>query len=223
MDTTKPIRVLLADDHEVVRLGLKSLLARYSDLEVVAEAGSGTEAYQKALEVNPDVVIMDVRMPDGNGIEACREIRSNNDKIKVLMLTSFADQEALESSILAGAAGYVIKQIDADELVQNIRRVHAGQKIIPLSQVDEVVQGIRKKMEEFDRVAELTEQEKRILSLLADGKTNKQIAQEIFLSEKTVRNYVSNILTKLNLSNRAEAAAYAVRRSFAVLDKDWDI
>ncbi|MBO8127351.1 MAG: response regulator transcription factor [Firmicutes bacterium] len=217
------MRVLLADDHEVVRLGLKSLLSRYPDLEVVAEAATGEEAVQKALELIPDIVIMDVRMPGGSGIEACREIRSANDNINVIMLTSYADQEALESSILAGAAGYVLKEIGSDDLVQNIRKAHAGEKILLPEQISDAVSGIKKRFEQMRKASELTEQEEKILSLLAEGKTNKQIAQEIFLSEKTVRNYVSNILTKLGLSNRAEAAAYAVRRSFSVISKDWDI
>lgn len=224
VDSTRVIRILLADDHEVVRLGLRALLERKEDITVVAEASSGQEAVDKALNLKPDVVIMDVRMPGGNGIEACREIRSADDRIQVLMLTSYADQEAMESSILAGAAGYVIKQIGSEELVQDIRRVYAGERILPSEDVSTVIKGIQERVQNFSRASQLTEQEDKILTLLADGKTNKQIAQEIFLSEKTVRNYVSNILTKLGLSNRAEAAAYAVRRSFSVIDEqDWDI
>jgi len=216
----RPIRILLADDHEVVRLGLKTLLARYPDLDVVAEAASGEEAIRQAEETKPDVAVLDVRMPGGGGIEACRQIRSNDENIKVLMLTSYADREALESSILAGAAGYVLKEIGADELVNNIRKAYNGESILAPAQIAEAIRGIRQRVDSFSRESELTEQEDRILSLLAEGKTNRQIAEEIYLSEKTVRNYVSNILGKLGLSNRAEAAAYAVRRNFRA---KWDI
>lgn len=207
------IRILIVDDHEVVRMGLRGLLERNTEFTVVGEAGSADEAIEKALEIPVDVIVMDVRMPNGSGIEACRVIREARPDIKVIMLTSYADDEAVFASVMAGASGYVLKQIGSNELVEAIRTVAKGGSLL-----DPTVTGqLLNRMRNINKpgsggVEELTEHERNILSLIAEGKTNKEIAGELFLSEKTVRNYVSSLLGKLGLSNRTEAAAYAVRR-----------
>lgn len=214
------IRVMIVDDHEVVRIGLKSLLRRVEDIEVVGEAGSAEESVRKvealaAAGTPPDVVIMDVRMPGGSGIDACRAIRARYPQIKVIMLTSYTDDEAVYASVMAGAAGYVLKQVGSDDLIKAIRTVHAGGALLDPSTTQRVLARMRNKDPLGDLPEPLTEQERRILQLIAEGKTNKEIAGEVFLSEKTVRNYVSNILAKLGLANRAEAAAFAVRHGLA--------
>ncbi|MFS8614103.1 MAG: response regulator transcription factor [Limnochorda sp.] len=211
MRPVETIRILIVDDHEVVRIGLRSLLERIGQFEVVGEAASAQEAIELARSRKPDVVVMDIRMPDGSGIEACRAIRSENEAIKVIMLTSYTDDEAIFASVMAGASGYVLKQIGSHELVEAIRTVAAGGSLLDPSITGKVLERMRGMTREQQH-EKLTDQELRILRLIADGRTNKEIAEALYLSEKTVRNYVSSILSKLNLSNRAEAAAYAVRR-----------
>ncbi len=207
------MRVLLVDDHEVVRGGLRALLEAQDDLEVVAEAGTVAEAISRARTFEPDVVVMDVRLPDGSGVEACREIRSQMPDVAVLMLTSFSDDQALFDSIMAGAAGYVLKQVRGADLVDSVRRVGAGESILDPSVTARVLDRIRNpKSDEDPRLARLTPTELRIVEMIADGATNRQIADRIHLAEKTVKNYVSAILAKLEVSRRAEAAAYLADR-----------
>ncbi len=208
-----PIQLLVADDHEVVRLGLKTLLEQVPDFVIVGEAGSGREAVAKVGQLHPDVIIMDVRMPDGSGIEACRAIRAEHPQTKVIMLTSYSDSEAVMGSVLAGADGYLLKQVGSRELVDAIRTVASGRSLLDPSVTAKVLAQLRELAEARTGAMEtLTPQERKVLRLLAEGKTNKEISEELFLTEKTVRNYVSNILAKLNLSNRTEAATYAIRR-----------
>jgi DNA-binding NarL/FixJ family response regulator len=207
------LKVLLVDDHEVVRLGIKSLLSHYPQFEVVAEAGTADEAVRQAREYKPDVVVMDIRLPGKSGIDATREIVAELPETKVIMLTTFADDELLFDAISAGASGYVLKQIDSHELINALERIGRGESLLDPA----VTQQVFKRMRETTRKAEneafapLSEQEVKVLALVAQGKRNKEIAEQIFLSEKTVRNYVSSILSKLGLSTRAEAAAYAVK------------
>lgn len=208
------LRVLLVDDHEVVRDGVKSLINANDDLIVVAEAGSVQEAIDQALRTKPDVVVMDVRLADGSGIEATREIRANLAKTQVLMLTSFADDEALFASIMAGAAGYVLKQIRGGELIRAIREVGAGKSLLDPNVTRSVLERLRKgKTMQDEKLARLSAQEERILVLVASGRTNGQIGRELKLAEKTVKNYVSTILSKLEVARRAEAAAYLARHT----------
>lgn len=214
------IRVMIVDDHEVVRIGLKSLLRRVDDLEVVGEAGSAEESVRNvesmvAEGTAPHVIVMDVRMSGGSGIDACRAIRAAHPEIKVIMLTSYTDDEAVYASVMAGAAGYVLKQVGSDDLVKAIRTVYQGGALLDPSTTQRVLESMRKKDPLGDLPEPLTDQERRLLELIARGLTNKEIAKEVFLSEKTVRNYVSNILAKLGVSNRAEAAAFAVRHGLA--------
>jgi two-component system response regulator DevR len=204
------IRVMLVDDHEIVRQGLRALLDRREHLQVVAEAGSAAEAVEAAARVKPDVIVMDVRMPDGTGIEACREIRAERPETRVLMLTSYADDEAVYASIIAGAAGYLLKQTRGKELVSAIEAVARGESLLDptlmgtvLNRMRELASGGHK-----DKLSELSDQERRILGLIAEGKTNREIAGTVYLSEKTVKNYVSTILSKLGMERRAQAAAY---------------
>src|SRR6266508_2686952 len=201
-----PLRVMLVDDHEVVRDGMRSLLEATDDIVVCAEAGSVREAVAVADRALPDVIVMDVRLQDGSGIEATRDIRAARPATNVLMLTSFADDEALFASILAGAAGYVLKQIRGEELVTAIRRVGQGQSLL-----DRLRKGKHLLMDE--KLARLSPQEERILGLVAEGSTNREIGGELGLAEKTVKNYVSSILTKLEVTRRAEAAAYLARHT----------
>jgi two-component system, NarL family, response regulator DevR len=207
------MRILLVDDHEVVREGLRALLEAQDDLEVVAEAGTVEEAIARARTFEPDVVVLDVRLPDGSGVEACREIRSRQPNIAVLMLTSFSDDQALFDSIMAGAAGYVLKQVRGSELIASIRKVGAGESILDPAVTARVLDRIRNpKQDEDPRLARLTPTEVRIVEMIADGMTNREIAERIHLAEKTVKNYVSAILSKLEVSRRAEAAAYLADR-----------
>ncbi len=207
------IRVMLVDDHEVVREGLKALLDAQQDMEVVADAGSVADAISRATTFEPDVVVMDVRLPDGSGVEACREIRSKRDQTQVIMLTSFSDDQALFDSIMAGAAGFILKQLKGQELVESVRRVGSGESILDPSVTERVLDRIRNPDADKDpKLARLTPTEERILGLIADGMTNKQIAERIHLAEKTVKNYVSAILSKLEVARRAEAAAYLADR-----------
>ena len=209
------LRVMLVDDHEVVRSGIKSMLQATEDISVVAEAGSVRDAISQAAAVRPDVVVMDVRLADGSGIEATREIRAARPQTQVLMLTSFADDEALFASIMAGAAGYVLKQIRGGELVRAIRSVGAGQSLLDPAVTASVLDRLRKgkHLLRDEKLARLSAQEERILGLVADGLTNKEIGQQLHLAEKTVKNYVSTILSKLEVARRAEAAAYLARHS----------
>jgi DNA-binding NarL/FixJ family response regulator len=208
-------RILIVDDHEVVRLGLRTLLERHDDIIVVDEAKSADEAVRKAHQHNPDVVIMDIRMPGKNGIEACREILADNPETQVIMLTSYAEDEMLFDAISAGAAGYVLKQGGGDDLVRAIRRVGQGDALLDPAVTQRVLARVRlaTRQEQAAAFSDLTEQELRVLGLVSEGRTNKEIARALFLGEGTVRNYVSSILSKLGLTNRAEAAAYAVRHN----------
>lgn len=206
-------KIMLVDDHEVVRVGLAALLRRRGDFEIVAEAAVAEEAIEKAAQTRPDVVIMDIRMPGGSGTEACRRIREVSPQSKVIMLTSFADDNAVIESIIAGASGYVLKEIGSDAIIDAIERVSRGESLLDPAVTEKVFAHMRNQASGKGGLQDtLTEQEKKILSLIGLGKTNREIAETIFLSEKTVRNYVSNIFAKLNLNNRAEAAAYAVRK-----------
>ena len=208
------LKILLVDDHEVVRQGLRALLEKQEGFKVVGEAGSVEESIKEAEEKQPDVVVMDVRLPDGSGVEACREIRAANSNIRVLMLTSYADDEAVFNSIMAGASGYLLKQIRSKELVNAIERVGRGESLLDPAVTQQVLSKVRSMAATGGgaRAPALSAQEETILSLISEGKTNREIAQELFLSAKTVKNYVSNIFSKLNISRRAEAAAYYVRK-----------
>lgn len=205
------IRVFLLDDHEVVRRGLRDLLEAQEDFEVVGEASTAEEALARVGPTRPDVAIVDMRLPDGNGVEVCREVRSREPGVQCLILTSFADDEALFDAIMAGAAGYLLKQIKGNDLVEAIRRVAAGQSLLDPEVTTRVLERLRRGPEEDERLARLTEQERRILDLIAEGLTNRQIAERIFLAEKTVKNYVSNLLAKLGMERRTEAAVFAAR------------
>jgi DNA-binding NarL/FixJ family response regulator len=210
-----PLRVLLVDDHEVVRDGVKALLQATEDIIVTAEASSVREAIDEADRARPDVVVMDVRLADGSGIEATREIRARHPKTTVIMLTSFADDEALFASIMAGASGYVLKQVKGGELVRAIRTVGRGESLLDPAVTSAVLDRLRKgkHLLRDEKLARLSPQEERILSLVADGKTNREIGDELHLAEKTVKNYVSSILSKLEVARRAEAAAYLARHT----------
>ncbi len=210
---TEKLRVMLVDDHEVVREGLRSLLQGEEDIEVVAEADSGSNAVDFARIHNPEVVVMDVRMPEGNGVEACRQIRDDSPGTQVIMLTSFSDDEALFNSIMAGAAGFVLKQIRGRDLVDAIRKVGAGQSLLDPGVTKRVLERLRKaKFDDKDpKLARLSPQEERILDMIGEGLTNREIAEKIHLSDKTVKNYVSTILQKLEVARRAEAASYIAR------------
>ena len=207
------LKVMLVDDHEVVRQGLRSLLEAEEDIEVIAEADSGTKAIEVATSYKPRVVVMDVRMPDGSGVEACRAIRDLDPDIQVIMLTSFSDDEALFNSIMAGAAGFVLKQIRGRDLIEAIRTVGEGKSLLDPGVTKRVLERLRKaKFDEKDpKLARLSPQEERILDLVGDGLTNREIAERIHLSDKTVKNYVSTILQKLEVARRAEAASYVAR------------
>jgi two-component system response regulator DevR len=208
-------RVMLVDDHAIVRDGIRALLERSDDIVVSAEAATMRQAVDRADRSLPDLIIMDVRLPDGSGVEATREIRTAHPDVKVLMLTSFADDQALFASILAGAAGYVLKQISADELLRAVRTVAAGGSLLDPAVTSVVLERLRsgKHLLRDERLARLSPQEERILQLVADGLTNKQIGDELGLAEKTVKNYMSSVLTKLRVGRRAEAAAYLARHT----------
>ena len=206
------IRVFLLDDHEVVRRGVREMLeAGGDDLVVAGEAGTADEALRRIPAVAPDVAVLDVRLPDGNGVEVCREIRSRHPDVRCLMLTSFADDEALFDSIMAGAAGYVLKQVRGSDLVDSVRRVAAGQSLLDPTVTAKVLERLRRGPEAEEGGVHLTDQERRLLDLLAEGLTNRQIGERMYLAEKTVKNYVSNLLMKLGMHRRTEAAVYAAR------------
>ena len=206
---------MLVDDHEVVRDGIKALLAASDDIVVCAEAGTVRDAVAEAERALPDVIVMDVRLQDGSGIEATRDVRARRPATQVLMLTSFADDQALFASIMAGAAGYVLKQIRGDDLVRAIRAVGAGQSLLDPAVTKGVLDRLRrgKHLLADERLARLSPQEERILQLVAAGRTNRQVGEELHLAEKTVKNYVSSILSKLEVARRAEAAAYLTRHT----------
>ena len=210
-----PLRVLLVDDHEVVRNGIASLLNATEDIVVAGEAGTVRDAVEEADRTRPDVVVMDVRLADGSGIEATREIKSRRPQTQVLMLTSFADDEALFASIMAGASGYVLKQVRTGELLNAIRAVGRGQSLLDPAVTKSVLDRLRKgkHLMKDEKLARLSPQEERILTLVAAGNTNKQVGLELHLAEKTVKNYVSSILSKLEVARRAEAAAYLARQT----------
>jgi two-component system response regulator DevR len=212
-EPTRPLRLLVVDDHEVVRQGLVSLLDRREGFEVVAQAGTVADSIATAARFEPDVVIMDVRLPDGSGIEACREIRASRPQTRVVMLTSYPDEEAVLSAIIAGASGYLLKQIRGRELVTALEAVGRGESLLDSAVTEKVLERVRRVASgaESDELADLTVQERKILLLVAEGKTNKEIARDVFLSDKTVKNYVSSILSKLNLQRRAQAAAYVAK------------
>jgi two-component system, NarL family, response regulator DevR len=208
-------RILLVDDHEVVRLGLKSLLERHPQFDIIGEAASAREALEQVANNHPDVVVMDIRLPGTSGIEACEEITSRFPETRVLMLTSYAEDEMLFSAIRAGASGYVLKQIGGDELVRALEAVARGEALLDPAVTQRVFQEVRRavKEEEASAFVHLSQQEKHVLLLVSEGRTNREIAKALFLGEGTVRNYVSSILSKLGVSNRAEAAAYAVEHN----------
>jgi Response regulator containing a CheY-like receiver domain and an HTH DNA-binding domain len=206
---------MLVDDHEIVRDGIRAMLQAEDDIVVTSEAGTVQEAVDEAARTTPDVVVMDVRLADGSGIEATREIRANNPATRVLMLTSFSDDQALFASIMAGASGYVLKQVRSNDLLRAIRAVGAGDSLLDPSVTTSVLDRLRKgkHLMKDERLARLSPQEERILSLVADGRTNREIGEELRLAEKTVKNYVSSILSKLEVARRAEAAAYLARHT----------
>jgi DNA-binding NarL/FixJ family response regulator len=220
-DAQRPLRLLVVDDHEVVRRGLVSLLDRRAGFEVVAEAGSVAESIEAAARFEPDLVIMDVRLPDGSGIEACREIRTRRPTTRVIMLTSYPDEEAVLSAIIAGASGYLLKQVRGRDLVSALEAVGRGESLLDPAVTEKVLERVRRIAtgSASDELADLTSQERKILLLVAEGKTNKEIAGEIYLSDKTVKNYVSSILTKLNLQRRAQAAAFVAKHHLAPPDE----
>jgi two-component system, NarL family, response regulator DevR len=208
-DTCAVTRVFLLDDHEVVRRGVRELLEAEDDMEVVGEAGTAEEALGRIPATRPDVAVLDVRLPDGDGVEVCREIRSRHPEIACVMLTSFSDDEAVYAAIMAGAAGYLLKQVRGTDLVDGVRRVGRGESLLDPAVTTRVLERIRHQPE--DELAGLTGQERKILALIAEGLTNRQIGERLFLAEKTVKNYVSNLLSKMGMSRRTEAAAYAAR------------
>ena len=204
------IRVFLLDDHEVVRRGLREMLEAEEDMEVVGEAGTAEEAFGRIPATTPQVAVLDVRLPDGDGVEVCREIRARHPEISCIMLTSFSDDEAVYAAIMAGASGYLLKQIRGTDLVAGIRKVAMGQSLLDPTVTTRILERLRRK-DDADELASLTDQERNILELIAEGLTNRQIGERMYLAEKTVKNYVSNMLAKLGMSRRTEAAAYAAR------------
>lgn len=208
-------RILLVDDHEVVRLGLKSLLEHHPQFEVVGEAGTAREAVEQVKNLLPEVVVMDIRLPGSSGIEACQEITNQFPETRVIMLTSYAEDEMLFSAIRAGASGYVLKQIGGEDLIRALEAVGRGEALIDTSLTQKVFEKVRQadEKEKASAFVTLSQQEKHVLLLVSEGKTNREIAKSLFLGEGTVRNYVSSILNKLEVSNRAEAAAYAVQHN----------
>src|SRR5215218_10753024 len=205
------IRVFLLDDHEVVRRGLVDLLQTAGDIEVVGESGSAQEATRRIPALRPDVAVLDARLPDGSGIDVCRDVRAVDSTIKGLILTSYEDDEALFAAIMAGASGYVLKQIRGNDLVDAVRRVASGQSLLDPAVTQQVLDRLRRGPEVDDALAPLTEQERRLLELIGQGLTNRQIAEQMFLAEKTIKNYVSNLLAKLGLERRTQAAVFATK------------
>ncbi len=207
----RPIEVFLLDDHEIVRRGVRELLESDPGIVVTGEASTAAEALSRIPAVRPHVAVLDVRLPDGSGVEVCRDIRSHDPNIACLMLTSFSDDDALFDAIMAGAAGYVLKQIRGNDLIAAVRKVAHGESLLDPTITAKVLHRLRNPAEEDERLAKLTPQERKILDLIAEGATNRQIGNEMHLAEKTVKNYVSNMLLKLGMSRRTEAAVFAVK------------
>src|SRR4051794_29233487 len=206
-----PVRVFLLDDHEIVRRGIKDLLESAGDIVVVGEAGTAAEATRRIPPLRPDVAILDGRLPDGSGIDVCREVRSRNPDIKALILTSYDDDEALFAAIMAGAAGYILKQVGGNDFVETVRRVAAGQSMLDPAVTAQVLERVRQGPKADPALEHLTAQELRILELIGQGMTNRQIATALFLAEKTVKNYVSAVLAKLGFDSRTQAAIFATK------------
>ena len=205
------IRVYLLDDHEVVRRGLVALLESAGDIEVIGETGLAQEAIRRIPALRPDVAVLDARLPDGSGIDVCRDIRSADPSIKALILTSYQDDEALFSAIMAGAAGYVLKQIKGNDLIDSIRRVAAGQSLLDPAVTAQVLERVRSGPRADPALEHLTTQELKILELIGEGMTNRQMAETMFLAEKTIKNYVSSMLAKLGLESRTQAAIFSIK------------
>ena len=210
-DTAKTIRVFLLDDHEVVRRGVAALLSAEDDIEIVGEAGTAEHALARIPAARPDVAVLDVRLPDGDGVSVCRELRSQMPDLACLMLTSFDDEDALFEAVMAGAAGYVLKQIHGSDLVGAVRTVATGQSLLDPRSTARMLQRLRDRQEKQDPLKSLTEQERHIFDLIGEGLTNRQIGERLFLAEKTVKNYISNIFAKLGMSRRTQAAALAAQ------------
>ena len=209
LPSRQAIRVFLLDDHEIVRRGVRDLLEAESDIEVVGEASSAEQALRRVPALNPDVAVLDVRLPDGNGVTVCRDLRSQIPGLKCLMLTSFADDEAMLNAILAGASGYVLKQIRGTDLVEAVRTVAAGGSLLDARTTSNVLERAQHKSTSSDPLTRLTEREKEILALIGEGLTNRQIGERLFLAEKTVKNYVSGLLAKLGMERRTQVAVLA--------------
>jgi len=205
------IGVYLLDDHEVVRRGLRELIQVADNIDVVGESASAAEAQRRIPAIRPDVAVLDARLPDGSGIDVCREVRSRDPEIKVLILTSFDDDDALFAAIMAGASGYILKDVRGSDLIDGIRRVHAGQSLLDPSVTGQVLERLRQGKARDQRLESLSDQEKRVLDLVGEGLTNRQIAEQMFLAEKTVKNYVSSLLSKLGMQRRTQAAILATR------------
>ncbi len=224
-EAQRPLRVLLVDDHEVVRRGLRALLEAQNGIEVVGEVDTAADVVRQVGFNAPDVVVMDVRLPDGSGVEATRRVRRRFPDVAVLILSSFADEEALMSSIEAGASGYLLKRIDTEAIVDAVRAVGAGESLLDPAMTEKLFTKLRDADREDDLISKLSGQERRILTRLAEGKTNREIADEMYLAEKTVKNYVSNLLAKMGMARRSEAAAYAARveerREHHYAPEDW--
>ncbi len=211
---TKKIRLFLVDDHQVVRMGLRSVLGQDSEISIVGEAGTSAEAISQVIEQKPDVVLLDLRLPDGSGVDVCRDILSALPEIRILFLTSYGDEDAVLSAVVAGAKGYLLKEVAAEELIRSIKLVAAGQPVLDptvTSRVMNWMQGLKMPQPE-EKTEGLSPQEHRIVALIADGKTNKEIAVDLKLSEKTVKNYLSNIFQKLQITRRSQAAAFFVKQ-----------
>ena len=206
--------IFLVDDHEVVRQGVRSVIEAADGMHVVGEAGNVEQAMQRISAVNPDVAVLDVRLPDGSGVELCRDIRATHPNIACLMLTSYSDDEALFEAIMAGASGYVLKQVRGSELLDAIQRVARGEQLLDPALTGRVLERLRNPVVPDARLESLTEQERKVLALIAEGRTNRQIGDTLHLAEKTVKNYVSNLLSKLGMDRRTEAAVFAARIDF---------
>lgn len=206
-----PIRVFLLDDHEIVRRGLADLIGIQDDMEVVGEAGTAEEALRRIPAAQPNVAVLDVRLPDGSGVEVCREVRSSQPAVSCLMLTSYADDEALFNAIMAGASGYVLKEIRGNDLIEAIRQVAGGNSLLDPGMTSKVLERLRNGSKENSELSRLSEQERTILTLIGQGMTNRQIGESMHLAEKTIKNYVSGLLAKLGMERRTQAAAYVAR------------
>jgi DNA-binding NarL/FixJ family response regulator len=214
MRVERSVGIFLVDDHEVVRQGVRSVIEAAEGMHVVGEAGTVEQAMQRISAVRPDVAVLDVRLPDGSGVELCRDIRTAHPEVACLMLTSYSDDEALFEAIMAGAAGYVLKQVRGSELLDAIQRVARGEQLLDPALTGRVLERLRNPVVPDSRLESLTEQERKVLALIADGRTNRQIGEALHLAEKTVKNYVSNLLSKLGMDRRTEAAVFAARIEF---------